>query len=91
MKKNYSKEENEILAAFKAGSLKKSKNTQSDMIAAKKTAINTFARTKQVSIKLTEKEIVKLKIKALESGLSLQSLIGALIHNYTDNRFQLTL
>ncbi|MBI5218293.1 MAG: hypothetical protein HY958_05115 [Bacteroidia bacterium] len=90
MKKDYSKEENEIITAFKAGSLKKSKNIQDDMITAKKTALNTFARTKQISIKLTEKEIVKLKVKAIEAGLFFQSLIYALIHNYTDNRIQFT-
>lgn len=91
MKKNFSKEENEIATAFKTASLKKSKNIQNDMTTAKETALNTFARTKQISIKLTEKEIVKLKVKAIEAGLSYQSLISALIHNYTDNRIQLTL
>ena len=63
MKTNFSKEENEIATAFKAGSLKKSKDIIEDTIMAKETALNTFARTKQISIKLTEKEIVKLKIK----------------------------
>ncbi len=91
MKKKYSEEENEILSAFETGLLKKSKDAKDEILIGKKSALNTFARTKQISIKLTEKEIVKLKVKAIEVGLSYQSLISVLIHNYTDNRIQITL
>ncbi|HBX53144.1 MAG: hypothetical protein A2275_02645 [Bacteroidetes bacterium RIFOXYA12_FULL_35_11] len=91
MKKNNSIEENEILDAFNSDSLKRSENFQSDLLTAKQTAINTFDRTIQIRIKLTEKEISKLKAKAIEAGLSYQSLITALIHNYTNNKIQLSL
>ncbi len=91
MKNNYSTEENEILAAFEAGTLKKSKNSKKEISVAKETALNTFSRKKQIKITLTEKEIDKLKMKAFEAGLSYHSLIRLLIHNYTDDRIHIKL
>ncbi len=89
--KNYSEEENEIIVAYENKSLKKSRKAKQELELAKKAAYHTIVKSKQISIRLTEKEIFKLKIKAIESGLSYQSLINALIHQYIDNRIQLSL
>jgi len=90
--KNYSNaEEHEILDAFENGKLKKSKKQKEEITIAQEAAANTIMKTKLVNVRLTEKEIAKLKAKALETGMSYQNLINALIHQYLENRISLTL
>ena len=91
MKTKYSQEEKEILEAFGSGKLKKSKKIKEEKIVAKEAAANTILKTKLVNVRLTEKEISKLKAKAVEAGLSYQTLINALIHQYLENRISLTI
>ena len=73
------KEEKEILNAFKAGKLKTSSSVKEDMNTAGLYAKNTLSKTKQISIRLPEQDLQKLKIKAVENGIPYQTIIGALI------------
>ena len=89
MNKKLNKEELEILDEYEKGNLIQSKSLKEDIKEAKEVAKNTISKLKHISIRLSEKDINKLKIKAIETGISYQTLIGALIHQYTENKIKL--
>ncbi|MCK4797989.1 MAG: hypothetical protein KAT05_11430 [Spirochaetes bacterium] len=89
MNKELNKEELEILDKYEKGILIQSKLLKEDIKEAKEVAKNTISKLKHISIRLSEKDIKKLKIKAIETGISYQTLIGALIHQYTENKIKL--
>jgi predicted DNA binding CopG/RHH family protein len=84
-------EELEIKEKFEANLLKKSESEKDDLMFAKEAAQNTFAKSKKINIKLSEKDLKMLKIKALESGVSYQTIIGMLIHQFAEGRIKLEL
>jgi len=43
---------------------------------------NTFGKTKSISLRVNETDLIKLKAKALEQGLPYQTLLGSIIHQY---------
>ncbi len=83
------KEELDILNSYKNNKLKISKTSKDDKKNAKEIAINTIAKSKHISIRLSEKDLKKIKIKAIETGLSYQTLIGLIIHQYAENKIKL--
>ncbi len=89
MNKKLNKEELEILDKYEKGNLIQSKSLKKDIKEAKEVAKNTISKLKHISIRLSEKDIKKLKTKAIETGISYQTLIGALIHQYTENKIKL--
>lgn len=91
MKNNFSTEEQLIFGSFQEGKLVKSKRSKHDILIAEGAAANTILKTKTVSIQLSEKEICKLKVKAVEAGVPFNSLISALVHQYIENKIFLTL
>jgi predicted DNA binding CopG/RHH family protein len=88
-KMQYDKEELDILEKYESGKLKRSKTIKEDIKNARKYAKNTILKSKHISIRLSEKDLKKLKIKSIETGISYQTLIGALIHQYTENKIKL--
>jgi predicted DNA binding CopG/RHH family protein len=55
---------------------------------AKKNALaiakNTLNKTKNINIRLSEKDIQKAKIKAVEAGIPYQTLISSVIHRFVN-------
>ena len=79
MNKKINTEELEILEKYEKGNLIPSKSIKEDIKEAKEAAKNTISKSKHISIRLSEKDIKKLKIKAIETGISYQTLIGVLV------------
>lgn len=46
----------------------------------------TLDKTKNINIRLTEKDLLKIKAKAAESGLPYQTLVSSVLHQYLNNR-----
>ncbi|MCK5510326.1 hypothetical protein KAI65_02165 [Candidatus Parcubacteria bacterium] len=45
---------------------------------------NTVNKTKNINIRLSERDIQKIKAKALRKGIPYQTLITSLVHQYAD-------
>ncbi len=76
------KEEEEILKAVEAGEFKRVKNfeqAKKDAIAAAK---NTIKKSKNINLRLSEKDLSKLKAKAMEEGIPYQTLAASVLHKY---------
>lgn len=80
-----SDEEKEILEAFEKGLLVRSENTEElkkDLI---KAAKNTMKKTKNINIRLSEKDLLKVKAKAAETGIPYQTLLSSVIHQFVNS------
>jgi len=55
---------------------------EKDLAKFKQAYKNTFGKTKPISLRLNETDLIKLKAKALEQGLPYQTLLGSIIHQY---------
>ena len=77
-------EEIELLEAIEKGELVSVKNVEqakSDAIAAAK---NTLNKTKNINIRLSEKDLMKAKARASETGIPYQTLLSSVIHQFVN-------
>lgn len=52
---------------------------------------NTLQKTKNINIRLSLKDIQRLKTQAVETGLPYQTLISVILHQYADKKIQVLL
>lgn len=78
------KEEKGILDAFEKGDLKRVKNVTAEIKRFRSYASASLNREKNINIRLSERDLAKLKAKAAEKGLPYQTLVASLLHQYTD-------
>jgi len=92
MKKNHlDNEETQILNEIEAGKYKTVKNIKREIKKAKEAAKNTILKTKNINIRISLKDLQKIKAKAAENNLPYQTLISSLIHQYTQGKIQIVL
>lgn len=71
--------------------LKRPKNHKKYVNQAVSASNNTLSKSKAISIRLSERDLNKVKAKALENGLPYQTLIGSLIGKYAKGEIKLEL
>lgn len=74
--------EEELLRDFESGKLKSIKNATKE-----KTRYQTYAgallqKNKNINIRLSEHDLIRLKARALEEGLPYQTYLSSLIHKH---------
>lgn len=76
-------EEEEILKAFEEGKLVRVKNFEEEKKRFQQIARNTLNKTRNINIRLTERDLAKLKRKAAEEGIPYQTLASSILHKAT--------
>ncbi len=74
------KEEQELLDAFEAGEFVSVPNLKAEKIRLQKAAKNTLNKTRNINIRLSERDLYKLKAKAIEEGIPYQTLASSIVH-----------
>lgn len=74
------KEEKEIFEAAEKGTLVSVPLSKKEMADIKSIARNTFAKTRSVNIRISERDLLRLKAKATHAGLPYQTYIAAKLH-----------
>ena len=77
-------EEEEILKAFEEGKLVRVKNFEKEKKILKEAARNTLKKTKNINLRLSEKVVHKLKVKAAEEGIPYQTLASSVLHKFVN-------
>lgn len=80
------KEEKEILDAIEGDNVISTGIKKSELDELKKIAKNTLAKTRTISIRISERDLIKLKAMAAEEGLPYQTLISSTLHKKTRTR-----
>ena len=76
-------EEQELLKEFDRGEWKPIKDFARMKKLYEEYARNTLNKTKNINIRLSEKDLQKLKRKAMEEGLPYQTLIASVLHKFS--------
>jgi predicted DNA binding CopG/RHH family protein len=74
------KEEQKILDDLEKGKLKSAPNLKERKQSLQKYAKNTLNKTKNINIRLSERDLHKLKAKAIEEGIPYQTLASSILH-----------
>lgn len=75
-------EERELLRSFEAGEWKPVKNLAQEKKRFQKAARATMEKIRNINIRLTELDLHRLKVKAMEEGLPYQTLAASILHKH---------
>lgn len=73
-------EEEEVLRAFEEGKLVRIKDFDKEKKLLIEAARNTSKKTKNINIRLSEKDVQKLKVRAAKEGIPYQTLASSILH-----------
>lgn len=76
-------EEEEILKAFEEGTLVRVKNFHKEKKKLEEAARNTLNKTKNINIRISARDLYKLKAKAMREGIPYQTLASSILHKAT--------
>ncbi len=74
------KEEKELLEEFERGEWTPVKNQAKAKKEAMEAARNTLNKPRNINIRLTERDLLKLKAKAIAEGIPYQTLVSSILH-----------
>lgn len=76
-----SKEEEQLLKAVEAGEFKSvlTKKRRSELVTAAK---NTVRKDKRINIRISNRDLKAIQLKATEEGIPYQTLVSSIIHKY---------
>lgn len=83
------KEEEKILKDYDDGKYGKVNNSKAEISRLQEAAKATLNKTKNINIRLTEKDLQQIKSKAVKIGIPYQTLLTSLIHQYSNDMFSL--
>ncbi|MES9852698.1 MAG: antitoxin [Candidatus Thiodiazotropha sp. L084R] len=81
-----SDEEREILEAFEAGKLKRSKKAVDTQKQHQVYAEAMFKKDARINIRLSSKDLRGLQKRALAEGIPYQTLVASILHKYVEGR-----
>ena len=79
-------EEKEILNDFENDKYKRLPQVEKEKTKYQSIAKLSLQKRKHINIRLSEKDIQKLKIKAIEKGIPYQTLVASVLHQYADGQ-----
>jgi predicted DNA binding CopG/RHH family protein len=82
----FDKEEKEILDAIEKDGLVSVPISKKEMKDLKLIAQNTFAKTKSINIRISQRDLLRLKARAAREGLPYQTFISSVLHKNTTNQ-----
>jgi predicted DNA binding CopG/RHH family protein len=77
-------EEEQILADFETGTLESVTPLARQKTALRSAARHTLSKSKNINIRLSQKDLVKLKAKASREGIPYQTLAASILHKITN-------
>jgi predicted DNA binding CopG/RHH family protein len=79
-------EEKAILASYERGEWKTVANPKAVKAKAQRYASATLKKNKRVNIRISEKDLYQLQMKALEEGVPYQTLMASVLHKFVNGR-----
>ncbi len=77
-----SKEEKELLKEVEKGKFVRVKDFENEKQKVLDAARNTLNKAKNINIRLSQKDLQKLKARAVEIGIPYQTLVSSVIHRF---------
>ncbi|MBW2576332.1 MAG: antitoxin [Deltaproteobacteria bacterium] len=80
------KEEQALSESIEKGEWKSVPDLEEEIRKSKEYAKATFVKNKRMNIRIAQKDLNALKIKALEEGIPYQTLVSSIIHKYLSGK-----
>jgi predicted DNA binding CopG/RHH family protein len=80
------KEEKEILRAYESDRLKRVKNFEEEKAKLEQYARSTLQKRKNINIRISTYDLLRLKEKAFEEGLPYQTYVASVLHKSVSGR-----
>ena len=80
--KPLSRDEKQILSAFKAGKLKSMVTSEASLRRYREYARATLSKNKRVNIRLSTPDLSEIQARAAEEGVPYQTLIASVLHKF---------
>ncbi len=77
------KNEQKLLKDFEKGDFKAVPNVKKELTRYKKYVAVTLNKTRNINIRLSSRDLSKLKAMAVEKGLPYQTLVSSVLHQYS--------
>lgn len=84
-------EEQQILEDIERGKYRSIPHVKDEIKRIKEYAKNTLEKVKNINIRLSYKDIQKLKVKAVENGIPYQTLVASILHQYANEKIEVKL
>jgi predicted DNA binding CopG/RHH family protein len=82
------KEEKELVDSVEKGNWKRISNFEKEKSRYQEIARATIRKDKRVNIRISQKDLESLQIKALQEGLPYQTLVSSVLHKYLSGRLK---
>ena len=82
-------EERELMEEIETGNFESVPNVKEEIAKAQEVAKNTLSKNKNINIRISGHDIIKIKSKAAEAGLPYQTLIASILHQYANEKFKI--
>jgi len=83
---NLTAEEKELLESVERGDWRRVADFEAQAERIQAIAKATFRKDKRVNIRISERDLAKLQVKALEEGLPYQTFIASILHKFVTGR-----
>ena len=83
---NLDAEQQEILAAFQRGELKRAPNLAQELERHREIAAATFKKDSRINIRISSKDLRALQKRALAEGIPYQTLVASVLHKFVAGR-----
>jgi predicted DNA binding CopG/RHH family protein len=82
------KQEQEILESLERGEWKSVRNLKEEIKRARAQAVATAKKDARMNLRLSRRDMIALKSRALEEGIPYQTLVAGIIHKYVEGRLK---
>ena len=82
------KQEQAILESLERGEWKSVKNLEEEIKKARAQAVATAKKDARMNLRLSRRDMIALKSRALEEGIPYQTLVAGIIHKYVEGRLK---
>jgi len=82
------KQEQAILESLERGEWKSVKNLKQEIKKARAQAVATAKKEARMNLRLSRRDMIALKSRALEEGIPYQTLVAGIIHKYVEGRLK---
>ena len=80
--KNVNNEEKDILDSYEKGQWRPAKNRKREIKRLQQYARNTLQKDKRINIRMSSKDLDRVRVMATQQGIPYQTLISSIIHKY---------
>ena len=82
------KEEQELSESVERGEWRSVPNLKEEIMKAKEYARATVAKNQRMNLRISQKDLDALKVKAMEEGMPYQTLAASVLHKYLTGRLE---